>query len=43
MTTPCLVDNLEHNYQFVTAESGQLYWICKNCGDVAIEYEDSTP
>lgn len=39
----CLTEQIEHLFQFATADSGQMTFICKLCNALKVEYEDATP
>lgn len=39
----CLAEKLSHSYQFVSAENGQIMWVCQLCGYWLHDFEDSLP
>lgn len=39
----CLTKGIEHRYEFIKAEFGNMNFICRNCGDWINEVEDCTP
>ena len=43
MNKDCLNELLDHKYGFTVAQDGTVTWVCWNCGDIKIEFEDSHP
>lgn len=39
----CLIDGLDHHYEFAGASAGSVYWVCVRCPSYIEELEDSIP
>ncbi len=42
-TDNCLVEGLDHTYDFAGASNGTSYWVCVRCPASVEEVEDAQP
>ncbi len=38
----CILEYLDHTYEYHSTKEGRSYWICWKCGDVEFENEDTS-